>query len=210
MGLSLLQQNLQFDYNLGAQVKYTEANSRVQLKINSIVRVQNEVSTTNRQDYTLAYIRSFGHRWLWSGLGSFASNAELDLDARASGGGGVGRFFVQTNKFTFASWAGLLYSREQFAGQEADDVLSGNIAFIFEFFRDEDRKSDVTLNLDVIPVLTQAGRVRLEANAEGRHEFFKDFFFKLTVFNSFDSKPPTGGATNKNDFGATTSVGWSF
>jgi hypothetical protein len=73
-----------------------------------------------------------------------------------------------------------------------------------------DRKSDVTVNFDVIPVLTQAGRVRLEANAEGRHEFFKDFFFKATVFDSYDSKPPTGGATRKNDFGVTTSVGWSF
>jgi hypothetical protein len=73
-----------------------------------------------------------------------------------------------------------------------------------------DRKSDVTVNLDVIPVLTQAGRVRLEANVEGRHEFFKDFFFKATVFDSYDSKPPTGGTTNKNDFGVTTSVGWSF
>ncbi len=210
LGLSFLQQNNQFDYNLGVQVKYTEVNSRVQLKINSIVRVQNEVSTTNRQDYSLAYLRSFGQRWLWSGLGSFASNAELDLDARASGGGGVGRFFVQTNKFTFATWAGLLFSREQFAEQEAGNALSGNIAFVFEFFRDEDRKSDVSVNVDLIPVLTQAGRVRLEASAEGRHEFFKDFFFKATVFDSFDSKPPTGGATNKNDFGVTTSVGWSF
>ena len=69
---------------------------------------------------------------------------------------------------------------------------------------------DVTVTFDVIPVLTQAGRVRLEANAEGRHEFFKDFFFKATVFDSYDSKPPTGGATRKNDFGVTTSVGWSF
>jgi len=210
LGLSFLQQNGQFDYNLGAEVKHRAENSLTQLKISSIVRLQNEVETTNRQSFTLGHLQTFAPRWFWAALGAFDSNAELSLKGRASGGGGAGRFFVQTNKINLLTWGGLIYAHEQFDDVESDDVLNGIVSTLFDFFIDQERKSDITVNLDLIPSLTQSGRVRIEANAEGRHEFVKDFFFKLKIFNSFDSKPPTGGTTRKNDFGVTTSLGWSF
>lgn len=210
LGLSFLQQNSQFDYNLGAEVKHRAENSLTQLKISSIVRLQNETQTTNRQSFTLAHIQSFAPRWFWAALGAFDSNAELSLTGRASGGGGAGRFFVQTNKINLLTWGGLTYAYEQFKEVPSDDALNAIVSTLFDFFIDQERKSDVTVNLDVIPSLTQGGRVRIEANAEGRHEFVKDFFFKLKLFNSFDSKPPTEGTTRKNDFGVTTSLGWSF
>ncbi len=210
LGLSLLQQNTQFDYNLSADIGYRAANSLTRLDISSIVRLQNQAETTNRQSYTLAHIHSFAPKWFWAGLGVFDANAELSLVGRGTGGGGAGRYFVQTNKVSLLTWGGLSYSYEKFEDQAGDNVLNGIISTMFDFFIVRGRKSDITVNLDVIPSLSQGGRVRLEANAEGRHEFFKDFFFKLKIFNSYDSKPPTEGTTRKNDFGLTTSVGWSF
>ncbi len=210
LGLSFLQQNTQFDYNLSADLGYRAANSMTKLNISSIVRLQNEAETTNRQQVTLSHIQSFAPKWIWAALGSFEANAELSLVGRGSAGGGAGRFFVQTNKINLATWGGLVYAHEQFEDQSSDDVLNAIISTFFDFFIVRGRKSDITVNLDVIPSLTQGGRVRIESGAEGRHEFFKDFFFKLKIFNSYDSKPPTEGTTKKNDFGLTTSVGWSF
>jgi hypothetical protein len=210
LGLSFLQQNSQFDYNLGVEVKYLAENSRTSLKISSIVRLQNETETTNRQSVTLAHVQSFAPKWFWAGVGAFDANAELSLDGRASAGGGAGRWFVQTNKINLLTWGGVLYAHERFQEQDADDVLNGIVATMFDFFIDAERKSDITAAVDIIPSFTQSGRVRIESSLEGRHEFFKDFFFKLSLLNSFDSKPPTEGTTNKNDFAVTTSLGWSF
>jgi hypothetical protein len=210
LGLSFLQQNTQFDYNLGAEVKHRAENSFTSFKISSIVRLQNETETTNRQSITLGHVQSFAPKWFWTGLGAFDANAELSLDGRASAGGGAGRWFVQTNKINLLTWGGVLYAYEQFQEQDGDHVLNGIVATMFDFFIDAERKSDITAGIDVIPSFTQSGRVRIEAKLEGRHEFFKDFFFKLSLLNSFDSKPPTEGTTNKNDFAVTTSLGWSF
>ena len=210
LGVSFLQQNSQFDYNLGAQVKYRAENSLTQFTWSSIVRLQSDTETTNRQNLTLAHIQSFAPKWFWAGLGAYDANAELSLDGRGSGGGGAGRYFVQSNKMNLLTWGGLLYAYEKFEGVEGESVLNAIVSTMFDFFVDADHKSDITVSLDVIPVVTQSGRIRLEAAAEGRHELFKDFFFKLAVLNSFDSKPPTSGTTNKNDLAVTTSIGWSF
>ena len=37
----------------------------------------------------------------------------------------------------------------------------------------------------------------------------KDFAIGLTAYDSYDSKPPAG-ATSKNDFGFSLTVGWTF
>ncbi|MHC4711340.1 MAG: DUF481 domain-containing protein [Planctomycetota bacterium] len=205
LGLSFLQQNSQLDYNLGAEVKYRAENSRTSIKISSIVRLQNETETTNRQSITIGHVQSFAPRWFWAGLGAFEANAELSLDGRTSAGGGAGRWFVQTNKINLLTWGGVLYAYERFSEQEGENVLNGIVATMFDFFIDAERKSDITAAVDIIPSFTQSGRVRIESSLEGRHEFFKDFFFKLSLLNSFDSKPPTEGTTNKNDFASPRS-----
>lgn len=210
LGVSFLQQNSQLDYNLGADARYRAENSRTSITVSSIVRLQSDTETTNRQTITLSHVQSFAPKWFWAGLGGFDANAELSLDGRASAGGGAGRYFVQTNKINLLTWGGVLYAHEQFQDQEGDDVLNGIIATMFDFFIDAERKSDITASVDIIPSFTQSGRVRIESGLEGRHELFKDFFFKLSLLNSFDSKPPTQGTTNKNDFAVTTSLGWSF
>ncbi|UCG75370.1 MAG: DUF481 domain-containing protein [Gemmatimonadota bacterium] len=210
LGLSFLQQNSQFDYNLGVEARYRAANSQTTLKVSSIVRLQDEAETTNRQSVTLAHVQSFAPRWFWAGLGAFDKNAELSLAGRGSAGGGAGRFFVQTNKVNLLIWGGVIYAHEQFEDQSPDNLLNGIVSTLFDFFVDRDRKSDITANVDIIPSFTQGGRVRIESSLEGRHEFVKDFFFKLSLLNSFDSKPPTEGTTRKNDLALTTSIGYSF
>jgi hypothetical protein len=68
---------------------------------------------------------------------------------------------------------------------------------------------DITTILYAFPSLSTAGRVRLEFDSKLRIEIFKDFYWSLNLYNSFDSEPPTATA-NRNDFGVTTSLGWKF
>jgi hypothetical protein len=61
----------------------------------------------------------------------------------------------------------------------------------------------------VLPSLNVGGRVRAELDTSLSREIVSDFTVGFTVYNSYDSKPPTEGA-KKNDIGVTLNVGWVF
>ena len=49
----------------------------------------------------------------------------------------------------------------------------------------------------------------MEANASVSREVFKDFSVAVTFYESYDNRPPSAEA-NKNDAGATVSIGFTF
>ena len=61
----------------------------------------------------------------------------------------------------------------------------------------------------VWPSLSESDRVRVEVDIRYRHELTKDFYLGVTLYESFDSEPPTVDAV-RNDWGLSTSLGYSF
>jgi hypothetical protein len=60
-----------------------------------------------------------------------------------------------------------------------------------------------------LPNFTTKGRRRMEFNSKLRIEVLRDFFVTMTLYDSYDSKPPSETAS-KNDYGFTTGLSWSF
>jgi hypothetical protein len=50
---------------------------------------------------------------------------------------------------------------------------------------------------------------RLQFDAGARREILKDLFLALSIYDTFDSKPPNPDAA-RNDVGIVMSVGWSY
>jgi len=63
--------------------------------------------------------------------------------------------------------------------------------------------------LFVLPSLTDGGRVRLELNSKYSRELVGDFTWNVSLFESYDSRPPVED-TQRNDFGINSTLGWSF
>ena len=59
------------------------------------------------------------------------------------------------------------------------------------------------------PSLNNWGRQRLQLDGAIKQELWKDLFFSLTVYNTYDSRPPNPDA-NTNDIGIVTSIGWTY
>ena len=51
-------------------------------------------------------------------------------------------------------------------------------------------------------------RTRLELQSAFRYEFYKDVYWSVNGFESFDSRPPEG--EKGNDAGINIALGWSF
>lgn len=60
-----------------------------------------------------------------------------------------------------------------------------------------------------LPSVKTWGRYRLQANGKARIEIVRNLYWSLTVYESYDSEPPSATSC-RNDFGIATSLGWSF
>lgn len=150
------------------------------------------------------------HRRFWSGLTSLERNEETGIEARVLLGGGLGRYFLQTARSELSGLIGLVgvdewATGEQDSQQSVEALLSGSYR-IFKF-----NTPKVSLNSSVLLFrsLTESGRYRTNLNLTLRQEIVKDFYLDLSVYQSYDSDPPDPSA-DKDDYGVTTSLGYSF
>ncbi len=210
-GASYTQSDNQFDYSLNASSTYTGRVNTFALDFSSAIRVREEETTNNRQSLSGQWFRQMRwQRWFALTVLNFERNDELDLDFRGTGGGGVGRYLVQTNRWTWNAFGTGLYSREQYVGEETGnnnfEAAAGTNVQVFTF---GDHETDVNTSFVFLPSLTDIGRYRVLINSKVKREFITDFYFSVDFFESYDSRPPVTG-TNKNDFGITMALGWTY
>jgi hypothetical protein len=137
-------------------------------------------------------------------------NDELGIDMRTSIGGGGGRILRQTDHSAILVEAGLKGTREDLAGSTIDEETIEAYGLVkWDWFRFDTPELDLSTSLEVIPNLSDTGRVRSELDIELQWEMIEDLFWQLSYYNSYDSKPATVGA-EKNDYGIITSLGYKF
>jgi len=78
-----------------------------------------------------------------------------------------------------------------------------------EVFTYDFPKVGVNIALSAFPSLSDLGRLRMNFASEISYQFFRDFVWKVKMFDDFDSDPQTED-TEKNDFGISTSIGWLY
>jgi hypothetical protein len=80
-------------------------------------------------------------------------------------------------------------------------VVRGDI----ELFRFDGCEIDLSTILEIIPNLSDWGRVRGEFDVRLRRELVDDFFWTIEVYDSFDSGPKSMDA-DENDYGVVTGL----
>ena len=214
LGFNFARANRATQWTFGSEVKSRNEIRQLKSTFSSYFDARKEVESTTRNVFTFDWTRFFSGRWLVTGLTSFTQNQELNLDLRSSFGGDLGRHVIQNNRSLLTVRAGAIFSKEQFAPTEFEPMgenrnnieATGTLAW--ELFSFQDPEIDIITTLTVLPSLSNWGRIRADFDTRIQFELFKDFSWSATLFDNYDSRPPEGNETN--DFGITTSVGWSF
>lgn len=221
LGFSFTEADDRTQFSFGAEAEYRTRKYLRSLSLSSVVVSQpqreivddevDEVSETNRSDLSLFVTRYL--RWPkrhFLGFATLQQNEELGIDLRTLAGAAAGWDVVQSNTEVLALAAGMAVTREQLAGSDpSQENLEAFLGLQFQSFKfDTPHQRDVDLTLAVFPSLSDSGRVRAELNARVCWEIVKDFFFGLSLLESYDSEPPTDAV--KSDLTLTTSLGWSF
>jgi hypothetical protein len=168
----------------------------------------NDVSQRQSLDFT--YTRLRANQWLNDGGISFDRNDELGLNLRTSLYGGLGRYLVHTNNSIFSVTGGLKATREDSDDEPNDvDSLESYGIVTWQWFRYDSPELDWSTSLEIIPSLTESGRVRGEFDATLSWEIVNDFYWQLEFYDSYDNKPQSS-ATTSNDYGVTTSISYKF
>jgi len=213
------------DGSLQAGASYTEASNRTQftldadvtartkltvtrLSFQSLVATENDVDPENRQTLSMEVDRDVSRTWYVSLLEQATRNEQLALDYRSATGGLAGHWIVRSHVTLFSVFAGAAYTREKYASEAPANRAEGLLGSRWDFFTFGDRATNISVTTLVFIDLRNGDRLRAEADASIRHKIVKDLQWAVSLFESFNSSPPEG--EQKNDFGATLSVGWTF
>jgi len=210
LGLSYQLANHTFQFSFGSEVGYRGPHLAATLTTAYFAQDQDSVTQTSRSSVGLQEQAFLGNRWS-AGLGQvFERNEELDLEGRFKFGAGVGRVLAQTDHVEFMLGAGGVLLRERYTGQGDPSVtVEGQFTAGFDAFRYNQPKLDLSTLLSVYPSLSEWGRVRVDFDTRISYELIKDFYLVVSVFNRYDSRPPSETAA-KSDFGTTLSISWAF
>lgn len=193
-------------FNLGLKGDYRTEQRAITFGLDSVIVDSDK--TSQRQNLDLRYIRFRPARWFTGALFALESNDELGLDLRTSVGGGGGRYLHQTNSSKFSFLSALMLSNEETdAGTKRS--LEGIAALKLEWYRYDTPELDVSTTLQVIPNLSDTGRLRSNLDLAITWEIVEDLFWRLTFYDSYDSDPSSADAQT-NDFGVISSFGWEF
>lgn len=129
---------------------------------------------------------------------------------RGSFGGGIGRDLIREATTSFQVLTGNVFTRENyFASLGPNPQENNEEGFIrFNFETHTFKTMQVDAQATVFPSISTPGRFRFGAQSSMMFEIVRNLYGKFSVYENYDTRPPV--AAPKNDFGASTSVGWKF
>lgn len=197
-------------FNVGADASYRTRRRILSGQFSSLISNSANNDPSQRQSLSINYTTLRSNRWLNDGGVSFDRNDELGLNLRTSLSAGGGRILIQSNQSNLILKGGLKATRENNANQVEDlDSLEAYGTVGWEWFRYDSPELDWSTSLEIIPSLTEAGRVRSEFDTTLRWELLDDFYWQLSLYDSYDNQTQSETAS-QNDYGITTSVSYDF
>lgn len=194
--------------NVASNLRLREEKYEVDFGLNWNETQRTETDNSSRATLNGDYTGYLGDRWFWKASAGFERNQELGLDLRSIFSGTAGKYFVQTETMRFEVNAGLAASQENLVGGTSQQSLEGLISSSFDIFQLNIPITRLSANVNVFPGITESGRLRINTDVTLRNELFRDFFWDLSFYSSYDNQPASGAA--KDDYGVITSLGATF
>jgi hypothetical protein len=194
-------------YTLDAEASNRTRSYETGVSFESWLQRRDDEDTLTRNDLSLDVRRYFGQRWYALGTFGLQEDDELELEHRIVAGGGVGRMLVQSNAMLLSVEGGLDYDGERYDSRDSTEHSAEILAGVDWDYFAPNWATDILIAA-VTYVSLERQRARLELDAQMRRDIFRNLYWSMNVFESFDSDPP--GDRERSNVGLSLSVGWSF
>ncbi len=201
-------------FNLNTNADYRTRKYLASVSLDTNLTRKSEGTDTRRADLTGTYLRFRPNRFFRFGSVSAQTNEELGIDLRGLVALGLGRYLVQAQRTDLQLALGLAANIERTTSDELIDSQSeasweGLISAEWRVFKLYSPKSNWRVRAQLYPGLSDTDRNRGNLDVNFSQEFWKDLFWDMSFYYSYDSKPPDS-ALAKDDYGINTSIGYSF
>ena len=176
--------------------------------LDAIYSRQDSVADTKRTDASIGGRLILQRSWFVFLSSDFLKDDDYKLKLRATTNTGLGKYIVQSNKMYFAGGLGVAWNNESFtdASLEPRNSLESFLGMELNMFDLEDFSLQTTLN--ILPSITERGRIRTDFKIDLKYDLPLDFFIKLGYTHNFDNQPVTNAS--KHVYMFQTTFGWEL
>jgi putative salt-induced outer membrane protein YdiY len=207
-GYSMTQANEATQLTLGGNLLYRDEHVVDTLLGNVFKSSQSNAPDTQRWDLGNDFRYLLGDRWYANTTQDFLNSDEQGLDLRTTIGGGGGRYLLRSASQYLAVGAGLAWTREDYTDPAIPTKDSGEAYLGTEFMTEKLGVTDLVTRFTYYPSLTIDSRYRINYTFDLDFNLPGDWYFRVSLFENFDSEPPAG--LSKNDYGWSNAFGFKF
>ena len=215
VGLTLQQQINQTQWAGNASVDFPAESFRIDAQLSTLFSRQEGVEDAIRDSLSLSYYQYLSKKWFLLGMVHFLKDNQLDLRLRSTFSGGAGRFLTHSNRAGVSVFGGLAATNEKYSDSASTtesttptDSTNAELLTGMEFYMVRFASSQIKTRLLGYAGLSQWGRYRVDWESSISWEVWNDVYWKTSILENFDSRPPEGSP--RNDFTLTTSFGLTF
>lgn len=209
LGMTYTQADATSQFNFDLELEVRRPNRHTSFDFSGILTDDEDSDTTRRFDATYSFLRLRRSRWFSELFSAAQGNQELGLDLRVLAGAAIGREAIQTNRTVLRGAAGLAVKEEWPVAGSSEEDVEALVAGSYSFFTFDYPSTRVDLRITAFHGLSTDAALRVESDVSVRRELVKDFYISLSAYESYDADPIVETA-EENDWGFTTSIGWSF
>lgn len=196
--------------NFSGDALYRSERWAGKLQGSSVFSRQNGATNSGRNTIDAYYYNYRGENWFVAGTTGFLTSFQQDLSARTTLGAGVGRDVIRGSTESLQLIGGALFYKETYSPASGARRGKGfDAQFLMQYTTYAFTKFQFTVQAGAFPSLTASiGRVRLGIQSSLKRDLGKNVTLLLSLYENYDSRPPV--RADKNDFGTSTSIGWTF
>lgn len=203
--------NSSTQYSLTGLAAYPRERWAAQVGLSSTLTASSGVNVSTRNQVTVSALHLM--RWnnyFYGGVGGFLQSEEQGISGQILFGGGIGRYFKNTNRTTFsvlggAAWQNTRY-RQAVLPIATQNTAAALIAANLKLYRFN--KTDLSVNAILLPAVSEPGRVFFDTNASYYIKITGNLSWNISVYGSFDTRPP--GHLPGSDYGTSSGLSWTF
>ena len=211
LGLVYSKGNNSTQNTFGSDVEYRRPGWGVSAGYSSNLSASSGANTSTRNQLDITGYRTMPWKnYFYGGLGSFMQSSVQGIRLQSTLGGGVGRYFKNTNRARISVLAGIAWQSTNYEPSAVpvanQQVAAGLIASEIRFFLF--KKTNLTFRSYVVPAITGGGRIRFNTNASYYLKIYKNLSWNLSSYGNWDTKPP--GNFSGSDYGYSLGLKWTF
>lgn len=208
VGLDMAKANNQTTFSTRSGIEYMAPLWSLGLTFNTNFTRQTEGPDNDRTDGGLTYSYFLPKDFYIPVSVTYLKSTEQNLNSRWNFLGGVGYYFLHTNRLYWGAATGVTYNMENYSLDSIGDKnsIEGYIGTDMNLFDIGDLSLSTTVK--VFPSFTESGRWRTDFNFNTKYDLPLEFYIKIGFSLNYDNKPAVTGT--ELDYTLHTGIGWEW